>query len=217
MKNKLHFGLLAVMFSLLSCAGAVIGQCPVVTLKGPATPPGVNEQFKVKYEYTGGDDNVSYISNWEATPGRVIAGQGMSTATIDTAGVPANTPIEVRVELGGSAVGCTRYTTIVVARSSAARKIDSYAGLDKKAEEERLAKFVVQWYMDKTNAMYLVGYSGKKGKPADADKALARAKAYLISVHMDPAIITTVNGGEHDAASMELWLAPPGVTPPVEQ
>ena len=214
MKKAISVSFAAFVFALCAFAQTISAQCPKIEVLGPAEAPANGLPIKFTANVTGGDPFGMYPKNWSVSPGRIIRGQATSEITVDMTGATNFDSITVTVELGGVIPSCARTSSLTIKRASAARKFDEYSGLKGKDEEARLIKVVLDLFGDRTNDVYIISYGGKKSPSKEAEAGLTRVKAYLRKAYVDEPRIFSVNGGNRDVATIELWLVPPGSAAP---
>ncbi len=110
---------------------------------------------------------------------------------------------EVRVPLGDER------------RSYSPHSLDIYHDLPFKHEKSRLDNFAIalQQYLEIKG--YIVVYAGRRARIGEAQTRAERAKNYLVNERgIDAGRIVTMDGGYREKLTVELYLVPPGATPP---
>lgn len=190
--------------------------CPPVTVTCPTDITSLDRPVTISGNISGGDPNALYTYQWELSAGKILAGQGTSTITVEF--VP-NEPTTATLTVGGSGmpIDCNRTAscTFSVAMDPSPLKADEFTSLDRKTEELHLTKFVRQLEAEPSAQAYIIAY-GEKNKGDLAEKALIRIKGYLVEqFKLVPDRIVTLNGGLRQNAAVELWIVPAGaITPP---
>lgn len=95
------------------------------------------------------------------------------------------------------------------------RKLDEYGNISWNDEKPRLDNFAIELQMQTAAKGYILCYGGKVGREGEARRRCQRAAGYVSAVRsIDAARIVTVDGGFREELTVELWVAPPGLTPP---
>lgn len=112
------------------------------------------------------------------------------------------------------------WTSLVIddvrAKSESAKKFDEYGDLIQEDESVRLNAFEKDLAKDASARGYIVVYGGRVDPPGRAHRYASRAKNYLVSTEGIPSErIITIEGGQRDSLTVELWIVPSGAQPPV--
>ena len=222
--------LLVVALALLSHAGAAppaaahlsaateypAQQCPTVTVSCPDSGA---EGAEITYtaNVSGGDPSVTPTFNWTVSAGTISSGQGTSSIKVETVGAGGQS-ITATVDVGGYSRECrtsNSCTASVTKNSAPAVKFGEYVTRDLSANKAQLDKFILALQRDPTAQGYLIAYGGRTSRPEDAQKAADNATDYTMNVRkMDGARTLSGVGGYREQPTIELWIAPPGATPP---
>jgi hypothetical protein len=195
------------------------GKCPTTRVSCPDTV-NAGEPLTMTANVSGGDPNVTPTYNWTVSAGTISSGQGTSTITVDTTGLTDNSSVTATVELGGFDRECGYGSTVgscttSVMKKPEARKLDEYGALKPADENARLDNFAIELTNDPTAQAYVIAYGGRTSRAGNAQKAAARAKAYMVTQRgLDAQRVVTVDGGYREQALTELWIAPMGALPP---
>jgi hypothetical protein len=103
-----------------------------------------------------------------------------------------------------------------VAKSETPKKFDEYGDLIQEDERVRLNAFEKDLAKDPSARGYIMVYSGNVDPPGRSRRYAVRAKSYLVrteGVRSDR--IITIEGGQRDNLTVELWIVPGGAQPPV--
>jgi hypothetical protein len=95
-----------------------------------------------------------------------------------------------------------------------ASKFEEYVGapID---ENKKLDNFATLLRQDTTNQGYIMVYAGRRSRLNEATARAGRIKNYLVKMRgLDARQILTIDGGHREQATVELYLVPPGATPP---
>ncbi len=202
-----------------ACPPPVIPEpdCPVVTLNCPDTVE-AGQSATLTATVSGGDPNVTPSFNWTVTGGTITSGQNTPTITVDTTGVTGS--FTATATVGGNDVTCpnTASCTVnvpAVPVTPIARKIDEFGNIVRDDEKARLDPFAVELQNDPTSTATIISYGGRVGRVGEAQIRADRARNYLVNERgIDPARITTVDGGFREEASTELYIVPTGAEQP---
>jgi len=192
-------------------------QCPTVTVSCPDTGAG-GVEMTYTANVSGGDPNVTPTFNWTVSAGTISSGQGTSSISVDTTGTAGQT-ITATVDVGGFSRECrtSNSCTASVAKPAAPSvKYGEYVTRDLSANKPQLDKYVLALQKDPTAQGYLIAYGGRTSRPEDAQKAADNATDYTMNVRkMDGARTLSGVGGYREQPTVEMWIAPPGGTPPM--
>ena len=96
-----------------------------------------------------------------------------------------------------------------------ATKFDEYGDLPFSDEKARLDNFAIQLASQQNSVGYLMVYAGKKAVVGEALLRANRARDYLLNVRkLDPEKFKTIDGGHHEELTIQLFIAPRGMSPP---
>ena len=218
---------LAVALALLPRSGATAPaaagdlrppqQCPSITV---SCPDSAEEPQEPTYtaNVSGGDPNVTPTFNWTVSAGMISSGQGTSSIRVETTGVGGQS-ITATVDVGGFPRECrtsNSCTIMVTKKGVPSVKFGEYVTPDLSANKAQLDKWVIALQRDPAAQGYLIAYGGRTSRPDDAQKAADNATDYTINVRkMDGARTLSGVGGYREQPTVELWIAPPGGTPPL--
>jgi hypothetical protein len=166
---------------------------------------------------SAGDPNVTPTFNWTVSAGTISSGQGTSSISVDTTGLPANSTVTATVEVGGYDRSCTTSSSCTANLTAApeSRKVDEYGNIKFNDEKARLDNYAIELQNDPTAQGYLVCYGGRTGRTGEAQRRCDRAKNYLVNTRgISADRIVTVDGGFREELTVELWIVPSGATPP---
>ncbi len=98
---------------------------------------------------------------------------------------------------------------------SPTRKLDEYGDISWNDERARLDNFTIELQSSPTAEGYMTCYGGRVGRAGEAMRRCRRAKNYVSGYRgIDAARLVTVDGGYREDLTVELWVVPPGATPP---
>jgi hypothetical protein len=157
---------------------------------------------------------------WQTSAGTTTAGEGTASITVDTAGLGGQV-VTATVEVGGVSTTCSTVTTgsasIKPALVRCGRPFDTYGDIRFEDEKARLDSFAIGLVNYEAATGYIIAYAGRQSYQGEAAARLLRAKNYLVKVRtIDPASITTVDGGYSEDFHIKLIIVPLGATPPSE-
>ncbi len=105
--------------------------------------------------------------------------------------------------------------TNVFAQQGEARKYDEYGKLRTKDENARLDNLVLEMKSDSGIIVYIISYGGLRSRPKDAQMMATKAKKYILKKgKLKSSRIMAISGGYREEPMTELWVVPPGATPP---
>jgi hypothetical protein len=192
-------------------------ECPTVST---SCPDSVDADKPVTFtvNVSGGDPNVTPTYNWTVSAGTIESGQGTSAISVSTAGLAPSTTITATVDVGGYDRACSTSSscTAEVMPKIEPHKVGEYGTLPLKEEQAKLDEFFLEFYNSSETQAFIYAYGGRTSRPDDARKAADRAKKYLVGKReMDPASITIVDAGYREQPTIELWIVPTVVEPPI--
>lgn len=189
--------------------------CPTVTVSCMDT--GVAGQpLKFTANVSGGDPAVTPTYKWTVPGFRILGGEGASSITVD-ASKERGPVVTAIVEVGGYDRGCamSNSCTLLPGLPSVPRKLDEYGRIPVGDEKRRLDNLNEELLNDPAAQGYVVCYGGRRSRASEAQRRCDRARNFLVvSRGIDAARVVTVDGGYRAKPAIELWLVPPGVTPP---
>jgi PKD domain len=201
-----------------SCGCEVIPPppCPTVNVSCPTESVRAGQPITFTANVSAGDPNVTPTFNWTVSAGTISSGQGTSSITVDTTGLPNNSTVTATVDVGGYDRSCSTSSSCSTGISAIGpRKIDEYGNIRFNDEKARLDNFAIELQNDPTSQGYLICYGGQTGRTGEAQARCDRAKNYLVSTRgIDASRVVTVDGGYREALTVELWVVPSGATPP---
>jgi hypothetical protein len=194
-------------------------QCPTVTVSCPDTAAeNLEDALTFTANVSGGDPNVTPTFNWTVSAGTISSGQGTSSISVDTTGIGGQT-VTATVDVGGFPRECrasNSCTTGISKNTAPPVKFGEYVTNDLSANKAQLDKFVLALQRDPAAQGYLIAYGGRTSQPDDAQKAADNATDYTINTRkLDGARTLSGVGGYREQPTVELWIAPPGATPPL--
>jgi hypothetical protein len=212
--------LAVICFSLISLGtsapvGAQEAKCPAITVDCPTVFLQQGELLTVTASLDGADPKLNLSYNWTINAGVIVGGQGTSSITVGE--FPIGETFTATLEISGLDPSCQHSASCSLTTHLApqSRRFDKFGDLAFRDEKKRLDYFAEQLKNEPGSQGYIMVY-GKRGSPAgDAQERAARAKEYLVTKGGVAAErLVTLEGGDHDRLSVELWLAPQGARPP---
>ena len=163
---------------------------------------------------SGGTPGVTPVYNWVVSAGKILSGQGTATITVDTAGL-AGQPITATVEVAGYNLECRAQCQAAVPAPPNPTKFDEIGVVNRDDEKARLDTFAIELQNSPGAQGYLIGYGGSGRRDVSGQKRAQNARDYLVTTRgIDASRIVTLDGGQRTAGSLQLWIVPPGATPP---
>lgn len=94
-------------------------------------------------------------------------------------------------------------------------KFDSYSDIPFESEKKRLDSFAEQVRRYASTQAYIMVYAGRRARAGEAEARAERAKEYLVKGRgIKAGRIATIDGGHQEELTVELFLVPPGTSPP---
>ncbi len=165
---------------------------------------------------------------WTVTPStaRITSGLGTDSITVDTTGLGGRTlTVEVDVWDGVYDSSCrqrsTVYTEVEKIPDITPEPIpfDEFMLLARDDIKARLDILAVELQNNPTWQGYMIMYQGtdrRSQRSGDVDRLSREALDYLVKQRgVDPSRIQIVRGGSRTTTTYQIWLIPPGATPPV--
>ena len=177
--------------------------CPNVGIECPDRVV-VGEPLVFRSTVTGGTSTIRPTYNWIVTAGRITAGQGTDTITVDTAGL-AGQSVTATLSMGGYNLDCSATCTVNFPVPVECRKFDEYPSIAYNDEKARLDNYAIELQNDPTATAYVIVYPGVRGKPSDVQRHTTRIVDYLVNSRgiNGPRIVTLV-GPARDVLMVEL-------------
>ena len=191
----------------------VVPTCPNVTISCPDTVSlGAPVNFAVNV--SGGTPGITPTYNWTITSGSIISGQGTPSISVDTTGL-AGQSITASVEVGGYDLRCPANCTVQLPRKVTSTMTDYYPPIRLNDEKARLDNFAIQLQNEPSAKGYIIVYGGRRATAAEKQKRIKRAQDYLtLTRGIDASRIVTMEGGQREETTTELWIVPLGADPP---
>jgi hypothetical protein len=165
---------------------------------------------------SGGTPDRTPAYNWVVSEGRILTGQGTPTITVDTAGL-AGRPITATVEVAGYGdnLDCRAQCQASVPAPPNPKKFDEFGEVKFDDEKARLDVFAIELQNSPGEQGYIIGYGGSGKRSATGQQRAQRARDYVVATRgIDGSRIVILDGGQRTTGSLQLWLVPPGATPP---
>jgi hypothetical protein len=210
-------GIALILLLLVAFVPAMSGQtglpegCPAISIEGPPggfDPSGVDTfvvEVRGKENYPG----LSYI--WEPVEGKILSGQGTTTIRIQRKG----SVIGAAVKVIGLPAACPNSAseTSVIDFAPSAQKLDEFLVPIADLNSDRLIKIVDALKQDSNSQLFVfAGHPGER-----SIKSLNVREMDLIDFlkgrGIDPSYVTVIHS-QSPIEILQLWLVPPGATPP---
>jgi hypothetical protein len=163
---------------------------------------------------SGGTPGVTPVYNWVISAGKILSGQGTATITVDTAGL-AGQPISATVEVAGYNLDCRAQCQASVPALPNPTKFDEIGEVPRDDEKARLDVFAIELQNSPGAQGYIIGYGGSNKRYGTGAQRAQRARDYVVTTRgIDSSRIVVLDGGTRTTGSTQLWLVPPGATPP---
>jgi hypothetical protein len=163
---------------------------------------------------SGGTPGATPVYNWVVSRGTIIEGQGTATIKVDTAGLGGQS-IMATVEVAGYERECRAQCEASVPPPRYPKKFDEVGPVRFDDEKARLDNYVIELQNSPGEQGYIIGYGGdERHAPTGAQRA-QRARDYVVITRgIDASRIVIIDGGKRPKTILQLWLVPPGATPP---
>ena len=163
---------------------------------------------------SGGTPGVTPVYNWVVSAGKILSGQGTATITVDTAGL-AGQPITATVEVAGYNLECRAQCQAAVPAPPNPTKFDEIGEVARDDEKARLDVFAIELQNSPGAQGYIIGYGGSGRRAVSGQRRAQNARDYVVTTRgIDSSRIVILDGGQRTTGSLQLWLVPPGATPP---
>jgi hypothetical protein len=197
--------------TVANCTGCVANcTCPTLSTSGPSgvVQPGQDMTFTAS---SSGD--VTY--NWTVSAGTIKSGQGTSSITVDTTGVPQNGSVTATVEISGAnlCADCPKTSSATggVAAPPTFNLVDTYGKLSNDDVKARIDNFYTQLNNDPNAKGYIIIY----GTPAQIKAARAQIDKAIAFRKYDASRVTIVEGPPQGTDVMvKLYTVPQGAANP---
>lgn len=218
--GSIAYGSAEVTVDYCPCDPAPTPPCPNVNVDCPSEPSRPGQPVTFTASVSGGDPGVTPTYSWTVSAGTIQSGQGTSSISVDTTGLPYNPSVTATVEVGGYDRACSTLTSDSCSSGGCGlvlpRKIDEYAKIPPGDEKARLHNFAVELQNDPTTEGHLVCYGGRVGPAGESRSLCERARDYLVNTRgIYSKRLTVVDGGFREKSTTELWLVWPGGNTPL--
>jgi hypothetical protein len=96
------------------------------------------------------------------------------------------------------------------------RKIDEYGNIRWSDEKARLDNFAIELKNTPDAVGYIICYGGRVGRAGEAQRRCRRAKDFVVGrYHIESSRVVATDGGFKEDLTVELWIEPLGVMPPI--
>src|SRR4051812_20274515 len=187
--------------------------CPNVTINCPDVQQ-AGTPITFTASVSGGTPGVTPVYNWRISAGQILTGQGTPTITVDTAGL-AGQPITATVEVAGYNLDCRAQCQASVPAPPNPTKFDEIGEVQRDDEKARFDVFAIELQNSPGSQGYIIGYGGSNKRYGTGQQRAQRARDYVVTTRgIDASRIVVLDGGQRTTGSTQLWLVPPGATPP---
>jgi hypothetical protein len=187
--------------------------CPNVTINCPDVQQ-AGTPITFTASVSGGTAGITPVYNWTVSAGQILSGQGTPTITVDTAGL-AGRPITATVSVAGYNLDCRASCQAAVPSPPNPTKFDEIGEIQRDDEKARFDVFAIELQNSPGAQGYIIAYGGRNKRSGTGRQRAERARDYLVGTRgIDAGRIVVVDGGARDTGSTQLWIVPPGATPP---
>jgi len=160
----------------------------------------------------GGSASVTY--NWTVSAGTISSGQGSSSITVDTTGLPQNSNVTATVNIGGLDPSCSCTTQAMETGSIASinpTQVDEFGTASNDDVKARVDGFFTQLNANPNAQGYIINY----GTPAQIKARRAAINKAIAFRKYDASRVTFVDGPDNGSGvNTKFYLVPAGATPP---
>ncbi|HEX8291947.1 MAG TPA: hypothetical protein VF570_09345 [Pyrinomonadaceae bacterium] len=189
--------------------------CPTLSVScTDAGMPGAPATFTVNIGDAPDDARLTF--HWVVSAGTISSGQGTTSITVDTTGIPRGLTAAVDVKgLPESCPDSASCGTSVHWHEGFDDRVDEYGNLRWGDERARLDNYIVELRNYPMARACMICYGGRRARAGEARRRCARAADYLKRVGgIDAARIVTLDGGFREEPTVELWRPPAGAVLP---
>jgi hypothetical protein len=170
----------------------------------------------------GGSAALNYTWTVSPSEARIVSGAGTPTITVDSTGLGSQRVTATLLVDDGSGDALCRQraqaSTDVVTKKPPpvdCKPFDQFQSVAFDDDKARLDNLAISLQGAPDSQAYIVIYAGRTSRAGQADMLSRRTMDYLVNQRgVDERRITIVNGGYRDTDFIEIWLCPPGATPP---
>jgi hypothetical protein len=191
-------------------------RCPQLVIACPLYIVAQDTQLRFSALVASQDSGAALTYTWSLSTGKINAGQGTPTITVDTTGLGGRR-VNATVSVSGLASECQNMAScaIYVAGPKDARPFDAYGDLAFNLEKARLASFATELRHEPNAQGYIVVYGGRCSADTQAQERAERAKDWLINEQgIDASHIVTIDGGYRETTATEIFIGPIDATLP---
>ncbi len=190
-------------------------RCPTISVSCPSDVE-VGKPLEFLSSMSSLDPGAKRTYTWEVVGGELAEGQGTPTIRVKKTAPPGK-GVTATLHVGGLDLMCPAIASCSTASYQVplAEKFDSYVSVPLNNEKPLLSLLAAVLKQRPGVQGYILGYGGLQSRSVAAQKAVDRAKQYLVNeLGMDERRFVTVNAGLKKEPTVELWLVPMGATPP---
>lgn len=170
----------------------------------------------------GGSAPLSYVWTVSPSEARIVNGAGTPTITVDSTGLGSQRVTATLLVDDGSGDPVCRQraaaSTDVVAKKPPVvecKPFDQFQSVAFDDDKARFDNLAIELQGAPDTQAYIMIYAGRTSRAGQADMLGRRTMDYLVNQRgVDARRITIVNGGYRDTDFIEIWICPPGASPP---
>lgn len=187
--------------------------CPNIAIYCPDTVT-LGQPLTFNANVGGGTPGITPTYRWTVSEGTITGGQGTTSITVDTAGL-AGRPVTAKVEVVGYELDCAASCTTQIPEPVRPRQSDEFGNIARDDEKARLDNFAIALQNAPGAQGYVLVYSGRQSRTGEAQRRADRIKDYLVNTRgIDASRVVTLDAGQREAVTIQLWIVPPGAEPP---
>ena len=189
--------------------------CPNIVISCP-DKVGPNQPLTFSASVAGGTNGVTPVYNWTVSAGRITAGEGTNTITVDTTGLAGRSVKATLVMTGYGSLNCSASCVgQIQPELPNCRKFDEFAAINRNDEKARLDNYAIEIQNDPTATGYIIVYPGQKGRPGAVQQRITHMVDYMVNTRgIDRSRVITIIGPTRTEFGAELWTCPSGAKAP---
>lgn len=190
-----------------------------------SAPSAVNDGEVITFASGAQYDGTSPLNyTWTVSPpsARILSGAGTPTITVDTTGLGRQRVTAILVVDDGSGDRNCRQlaqaTTQILAPTAppvGPREFDEFPSVTFDDDKARLDNLAIELQNNPNAQGYIIVYGGRTSTPTAVSALGERSRHYLVATRgIDASRVVVINGGYRERPTIQLWIVPPGATPP---
>jgi hypothetical protein len=169
-----------------------------------------------------GSAPLSYTWTVSPSDARIVSGVGTATITVDSTGLGSQrVTANLMVDDGSGEAMCrqrAQASTAIINKKPPppeCKPFDQFQSVAFDDDKARLDNLAIELQGAPDSQAYIIIYAGRTSRAGQADLLGRRTMDYLTNQRgVDSRRITIINGGYRDTDFIEIFICPPGATPP---